>query len=85
MDLPDDPDQDWLEVWEGLHADHNAWEWERVATEENGLSEYPVGWRRWYVTYRRLDGSLVRVSADRNPRTGRWFNPHLSSVQPEQP
>lgn len=58
----------------------------RFGREHGGKTKTPPdsarGWERWYFTYERLDGSRVRVSADRDPHTGEWFNPHLSSEQP---
>jgi hypothetical protein len=39
------------------------------------------GWERWYFLYEKPDGTQVKVSADRDPQTGQWFNPHLSSSQ----
>jgi hypothetical protein len=39
------------------------------------------GWERWYFRYEKPDGTKVKVSADRDPQTGEWFKPHLSSSQ----
>jgi hypothetical protein len=40
------------------------------------------GWERWYFIYKKPDGTKIKISADRDPQTGEWFNPHPSSSQP---
>jgi hypothetical protein len=48
--------------------------------EDKPATAHP-GWERWYFLYEQPDGTRVKVSADRDPQTGEWFNPHLSSNQ----
>jgi hypothetical protein len=70
----------------GLDPDDAPWNWVEIGAEHGGKTKTPPdrskGWERWYFTYERPDGSRVRISADRDPHTGEWFNPHLSSEQP---
>jgi hypothetical protein len=76
---PDDPSS-------GLDANDAPWNWEEVSRTHGGKTKTPPdarpGWERWYFVYEKPDGSRVKVSADRDPQTGEWFNPHLSSSQP---
>ena len=73
----------WDEPWEGLPEEEGAWNWDLVSTFENGATKQPPnavgGWKRWYFVYRTPDGDEVKISADREPKTGKWFNPHRSS------
>jgi hypothetical protein len=73
----------WDEPWEGLPEEEAAWEWDLVAEEENGPTENPPdgkrGWKRWYFTYHQPSCTNVKISADCDPATGKWFNPHPSS------
>ena len=56
-----------------------------IGSYSDGLTAQPrnaqPGWERWYFRYEKPDGDKVKVSADRDPQTGEWFNPHLSSSQ----
>jgi hypothetical protein len=56
-----------------------------IASYRDGPTKQPPtghpGWERWYFLYQRPDGGNVKVSADRDPQTGEWFNPHLASSQ----
>jgi hypothetical protein len=76
----------WDEPWEGLPEDDVAWEWDLVSEEEGGWTRRSPdgrpGWRRWYFTYHEPNCTHIRISADREPTTGKWFNPHRSSEQP---
>jgi len=71
----------------GLDADDAPWNWILVGQPQDGgktltpPNQRP-GWRRWYFIYERPDGTKVKISADRDPESGEWFNPHLSSKQP---
>lgn len=73
----------WPYPWEGLAFDEAAWHWELVEAIENGTTKHPPmakrGWKRWYFRYRIPSGEVVRVSADRDPESKMWFNPHRSS------
>ncbi|HYT92036.1 MAG TPA: hypothetical protein VEL76_25195 [Gemmataceae bacterium] len=73
----------WDEPWEGLPEEDGAWEWDEVKQEENGPTKGPPnhkkGWKRWYFTYHQPSCTNVKISADRDPATGKWFNPHRSS------
>jgi hypothetical protein len=71
----------------GLDPDSTPWNWVLVGPpRDGGKTKNPPnqrpGWRRWYFLYETPDGSRVKISADRDPDTGQWFNPHLSSDQP---
>lgn len=71
----------------GLDPDDAPWSWRLIGRpQDGGKTKAPPtqrsGWRRWYFIYERPDGSRVKVSADKDPETGKWFNPHLSSEQP---
>jgi hypothetical protein len=73
----------WDEPWEGLPSEEAAWEWDLVSEEENGATMNPpdeqLGWKRRYFIYHQPSCTNVKISADRDPKTGRWFNPHRSS------
>jgi hypothetical protein len=73
----------WDEPWEGLPEEEAAWEWELVDEEENGPTKNPPNqkgtWKRWYFIYHEPKCTNVKISADRDPATGKWFNPHRSS------
>jgi hypothetical protein len=76
----------WSEPWEGLDPSHEAWEWDFVSKAKNGATKNPPSrgqrWVRWYFTYHQPVCTNIRVSADKDPSTGSWFNPHPSSAQP---
>jgi hypothetical protein len=67
----------------GLDPANAPWNWDEVDSYHGGPNNKPPntdsGWERWYFRYEKPDGA--KVSADRDPRTGEWFNPHLSSSQ----
>ena len=69
----------------GLDADDAPWNWSELDSYYDGPTKGPPnnrpGWGRWYFLYETPDGAKVKVSADRDPQTGEWFNPHLSSSQ----
>jgi hypothetical protein len=69
----------------GLDPNDAPWNWDEIASCHYGPTTNPPtavsGWERWYFWYEKPDGSRVKVSADREPQTGQWFNPHLSSSQ----
>ena len=76
---PDDPAS-------GLDPDDAPWNWSVVGQpQDGGKTKNPPnhrpGWRRWYFIYTKPDGTRVKISVDRDPDTGQWFNPHLSSKQ----
>ncbi|HEY2157469.1 MAG TPA: hypothetical protein VGH33_17710 [Isosphaeraceae bacterium] len=76
-----EPFELWDEPWEGLPEEDEAWTWELIDEVENGKSRFPPDYKRWYLTYRTPSGERVRISVDRDPRDGRWFNPHPASIQ----
>lgn len=53
------------------------------ALEENGPIKNPPdnrrGWKRWYFIYHEPKCTNIKISADRDPKTRKWFNPHRSS------
>jgi hypothetical protein len=59
----------WDEPWEGLPPEDSPWEWNLVDEEENGDRHNPA------------DGRHGKLSGDRDPDNGKWFNPHTSSGQ----
>jgi hypothetical protein len=69
----------------GLDSADAPWSWVEVDSYYDGPTKTPPnsyrGWERWYFLYERPDGTQLKVSADRDPQTGEWFNPHLSSSQ----
>jgi len=69
----------------GLDPNDAPWNWTELTNRHDGPIDNPPngrpGWERWYFLYERPDGSTVKISADREPQTGEWFNPHLSSSQ----
>ena len=69
----------------GLDPNDAPWNWTELTNRHDGPTDNPPngrpGWERWYFLYERPDGSTVKISADREPQTGEWFNPHLSSSQ----
>jgi hypothetical protein len=76
-----------LEPASGLEVDDAPWNWIQVnPPQDGGKTKGPPnqkpGWRRWHFIYEKPDGTRVRISADKDPETGQWFNPHLSSQQP---
>ena len=80
------PLQLWPDPRDGLGPEDAPWNW----TEESRAYDSPTknppngqpGWERWYFIYKMPNGKRVKVSADRDPQTGEWFNPHLSTHQP---
>jgi hypothetical protein len=79
------PFQLWPDPRDGLDPGESPWNWEEVGRIYGGKTKTPPsklpGWERWYFSYKRPDGSRVKISADRDPQTGEWFNPHPSSKQ----
>ncbi len=81
----DDPERGihelWPQPWEGLPEEDEAWTWE--AREKNGRTGHPPHDRgkgfRWYFIYHKPSCQRVKISADQDPETGHWFNPHPSS------
>ena len=83
----------WPDPRDGLDPDAGAgldpgdapWNWDEIRSYHFGPTRKPPnaypGWERWYFLYETPDGVRVKVSADRDPQTGEWFNPHLSSSQ----
>lgn len=73
----------WDEPYEGLPEEEEAWTWDEEAQEKNGPTKNPPNrkgkWYRWYFTYHEPSCTRIRVSVDKDPVTGRWFNPHRSS------
>jgi len=73
----------WDEPWEGLPEEEAAWEWDLVSEEENGETKNPPNrsgnWMRWYFIYHQPRCTNVKISADLDLTTGKWFNPHRSS------
>ena len=69
----------------GLDPGDAPWNWLEAGSYYDGPTNQPPsahpGWERWYFRYEKPDGTKVKVSADRDPQTGEWFNPHLSSSQ----
>lgn len=71
----------------GLDPSDAPWNWDEIQRYPNGPTTNlpppndPRGWVRWYFLYEKPDGTRVKVSADRDPQSGQWFNPHLSSSQ----
>jgi hypothetical protein len=84
--MEEGPAQLYPEPWEGLDPEDSPWEWDLVEEEENGATRNPrsrqPGWRRWYFTYHMPICTNVKISADRDPQSGSWFNPHPSTGQP---
>ena len=77
----------WPDPRDGLDAGDAPWNWVPVGIPlDGGATKKPPnlrpGWRRWYFIYRKPDGTKIKISADRDPDTGQWFNPHASSEQP---
>jgi len=73
------------EPWVGLPDEEAAWNWEEESRDRNGLTKHPPNskgkWYRWYFIYRTPSGERIRISADEDPVTGGWVNPHRSSGQ----
>ena len=79
------PIQLWPDPRDGLDPDESPWNWVEIDSYHDGPTKNPPspapGWERWYFLYELADGPHVKVSADRDPQTGEWFNPHASSTQ----
>ena len=79
------PFQLWPDPRDGLDPAEAPWFWTEIASCHYGPTNNPPnahsGWERWYFLYEKQDGHRVKVSADRDPQTGEWFNPHISSSQ----
>ena len=77
------PHELWDEPWEDLPEEEGAWEWDLVGADENGPTKGPPdgrrGWNRWYAVYHEPRCTNIKISVDRDPQTGQWFNPHRSS------
>jgi hypothetical protein len=73
----------WDEPWEGLPEEEGAWEWDPVSEEEDGPTKIPPnqkpGWKRWYFVYHQPVCTEVKISANKDPESGKRFNPHRSS------
>jgi hypothetical protein len=80
------PIQLWSDPSDGLDPQYASWNWTAIRSWYDGPTKTPPnslpGWERWYFIYEQPDGTQVQVSADRDPQTGQWFNPHLSSSNP---
>lgn len=76
----------WADPRDGLDPADASWNWDEVSSWYDGPTTNPPnalpGWERWYFLYRLPDGSTTQISADRDPQTGQWFNPHPSSSNP---
>ncbi len=71
----------------GLDPADAPWNWDQVGSYYGGPTKTPPngmpGWERWYFIYEMPpDGRQIQISADRDPQTGQWFNPHVSSSNP---
>ncbi len=83
----DHPDRGIGELWdeplEGLPEEYEAWSWDEESRERNGRTKeppHPKGkWWRWYFVYHKPCCERIKISADQDPETGGWFNPHPSS------
>ncbi len=83
----DDPDRGihelWDEPWEGLPEEDEAWTWDEEDATKNGRTKNPPHdkgeWYRWYFIYHKPSCQRIKISADEDPFTGKWFNPHPSS------
>jgi hypothetical protein len=66
----------------GLDPRDAPWKWRRIMTVPPIIPQTlsRVGSVGIFAT-RKPDGDKVKVSADRDPQTGEWFNPHLSTSQ----
>jgi hypothetical protein len=75
----------WDEPWEGLPEEDESWTWDEEARDKNGLTKNPPSgkgkWYRWYFVYHEPSCTRIKISADKDPGTGGWFNPHRSSGQ----
>jgi hypothetical protein len=73
----------WTEPWEGLPEEDEAWTWDEESREKNGRTAIPPHdrgrWFRWYFVYHKPSCNRIKISADQDPETGHWFNPHPSS------
>jgi hypothetical protein len=73
----------WDEPWEGLPEDLEGWNWDEVERSKNGRTQKPPHdkgrWYRWYFVYHQPICTNIKISADQDPDTGLWFNPHPSS------
>jgi len=79
------PLQLWPDPRDGLDPADSPWNWAQIDSYHDGPTTNPptthAGWERWYFLYELPDGSRIKISADRDPVTGEWFNPHSSSSQ----
>ena len=76
----------WSDPRDGIDPVESPWNWDEESKSKWGPTTNPPyqdpGWERWYFVYKKPDGTRIKVSADRDPQTGEWFNPHPSSSQP---
>ncbi|HVA48879.1 MAG TPA: hypothetical protein VNH11_21110 [Pirellulales bacterium] len=84
MDDPERAIHDlWPEPWEGLPGDEGAVNWDEESRQRNGRTKNPPDakgkWWRWYFVYHKPTCQRIKISADQDPETGLWFNPHSSS------
>lgn len=86
----DDPERGISQLWpdprDGLPPDEAPWDWEEEDEEDrvkNGPTKNPPHargkWWRYYFVYHKPTCQRVKISADNDPQTGGWFNPHPSS------
>ena len=79
------PFQTWSDPRDGLDPGDAPWNWTEISRTHDRPTKTPPnavpGWERWYFLYRKPDGGRIKISADRDPQTGEWFNPHVSSSQ----
>jgi hypothetical protein len=79
------PLQLWPDPRDGLDPQDAPWNWTEIDFYSTGPTRTTPnampGWQRWYFWYRTPTGDHVKVSADRDPQTGQWFNPHPSTLQ----
>ena len=76
----------WPEPRYGLDEEYAAWNWIEESRTYHRPTDHPPnrvrGWGRWYFVYSIPGDGRIKISADRDPVTGRWYNPHESSDQP---
>jgi len=76
----------WDDPLDGLPPDGAPWDWELESAEEDGPTKNPPNrkgqWKRWYFVYHMPLCTNIKISADKDPQTGKWFNPHESSGDP---
>jgi hypothetical protein len=58
---------------------NGIWSAKRRTARRKRPPDKRPGWKRWYFIYHQPVCTNVKISADRDPHTGEWFNPHESS------